>query len=212
VGVILLSILFMYNNGMSALFLELIQQLNSAVWALLVILIVAFVAVWKVGQIVEKFRTFKDENKDIRGDIKEIKSTLTTVKATTDLLYQAHLQTVKPGSPLKLTEIGETIARDLSIDAKLANHWEHINEMFSGASVQNPYDVQVAALNVARDCFEKIFSPTEQGEIKTYAYNHGKNLLEIYPIIGIKIRDKVLSLRGIKPEEIDAHDPAKIKN
>jgi hypothetical protein len=61
----------------------------------------------------------------------------------------------------------------------------------------------------AQDIFEKILTPEERSEIKFYAYNIGMNLMEIYPIFGIKIRNKILEEKNIKIEDIDKHDPQK---
>lgn len=189
---------------MTQILLDLIHQLNSAVWALIVILLVAFVAVYKIGQIVIKFNLFKDENKDIKTDIKEISTTLSKINATTDLLYQAHLRTIGSHSPLNLTDIGKTIGQDLQFDEKLANHWNEIKSAyFKEGNFSNPYDIQITALQNANDVFNNFFEDKEKDEIKLYAFEKGFNLLEIYPIIGIKIRNKLMQENGIKLEELD---------
>ena len=62
-------------------------------------------------------------------------------------------------------------------------------------------------MDIARNCFEKIFTSQEQNEIKTYAYSIGINLLEVYPILGVIIRDRIFKENNIKVEEVDKHNP-----
>lgn len=193
---------------MGQILLDLIHQLNSAVWALIVILLAAFWAMYKLGQIIDKFSVFKDENKDIKVDIKEMNNTLSKINATTDLLYQAHLRTVRSHSPLGLSDVGETIGKDLNFDQKIANHWDKIKQTyFSNAELKNPYDIQTVAMQTAPNAFESTFTDKEKDEVKLYAYQKGYNLLEIYPVIGIKIRNKIMSERNMPLEEIDKYAP-----
>lgn len=193
---------------MGQILLDLIHQLNSAVWALIVILLAAFWAVYKLGQIIDKFGVFKEDNKDIKTDMKEMNNTLSKINATTDLLYQAHLRTVQSHSPLGLSVVGETIGKDLNLDQKIANHWDKIKQTyFANAELKNPYDIQTVAMQAAPDAFESTFTDKEKDEVKLYAYQKGYNLLEIYPVVGIKIRNQIMIERNMPLEEIDKYAP-----
>ncbi|MEK7561002.1 MAG: hypothetical protein AAB539_03550 [Patescibacteria group bacterium] len=197
---------------MEAIIAKLIAELNSAVFLLLAILFFAFWAMFQLGSITKTFKDFKDKNKTTDTDIGGIKDSLAAVRATTELLYQAHLaqahySTVQRKSPITLTEKGEQISAALKITEKIANHWDDIKTEVKKRSPINPYDIQTAAMDVARNCFDAFFSDTEKSEIKLYAYNAGMDLLEIYPIIGILVRDKILAENGIAAEEVDAHAP-----
>jgi len=192
---------------MDAIIAKLIEQLNSAVFVLLAILFFAFWAIYQLGVIIKTFRDFKDKNKDIDTHIGGIKDSLATIKATTDLLYQAHLSTVRRQSPIALTQKGEEIAIALRMTEKIANHWSEIKAEMQKRSPMNPYDIQTVAMDVARNCFDTLFSDTEKSEIKLYAYRSGMDLLEIYPIIGIIVRDKVLKEMNTATDAVDAHAP-----
>ena len=93
-------------NFMEAIFLALIQQLNGAVFVLIALLIIAFYTFFKVGSIVTYFKETKDKNEKIDGKIDNIKDSLSTIKATTELLYQAHLKTSRKAIYDYLKECG----------------------------------------------------------------------------------------------------------
>ncbi len=155
----------------------------------------------------KEFSGFKEKNSTIDGSIGGIKDSLATIKATTDLLYQAHLTTVKSHSPISLTQKGIDIAKTLVIEQKVANHWDVIRNEIEKRNPSNPYDIQMISMEISRKCFEKVFSLEEQEELKLYAYKSGINLLEIFPIVGVIIRDKFLEYKGIPVDEIDVHKP-----
>lgn len=178
---------------MDTLFLALIGQLNSAVFTLLLILAVAFFIVWKLSDLFSQFRHQKEKNAKLDTNLDSIKDSVASIRATTELLYQAHLSTIKSQSPLSLTDVGITIAKDLDMQEKINRHWEKLKPLFEGKKLENPYDVQTIALQFAPSCFEQVFSEDEKSQIKLYAYRNGKNLLEILPIIGILIRDKYIT-------------------
>ncbi len=58
-------------------------------------------------------------------------------------------------------------------------------------------------MDVVRNCFTTLFSQAEQEEIKLFAFKKGIDLLQIFPIIGVLVRDKYLKEQGIAIEEID---------
>ena len=196
---------------MEGIVLALIQQLNGAVFVLVcVFLIVAFL-LYKAGGIVTMFGDFRSKNQKIDDKLDGMHASLSEIKATTNLLYQAHLRTIGAASPIKLTSLGQEISDTLAVPAKVNGHWEAISAEIARKNPQNPYDIQSVALAIARNCFENIFTEEERNEAKTVAFNKGMNLLEIYAIIGIEIRNRVMEEKGLPLDEIDRHDPAKKK-
>jgi hypothetical protein len=194
---------------MENIFLALIKQLNSSVFILIALLLLSFWIVYRAGKIASSFKIFESKNDKIDVAIYEIKDSLSKVKATTDLLYQTHLSTVKSHSPMRLTQKGEEISKAISAELKINSYWISIRNELKKSNPTNPYDIQVAALGIAQYCFDKIFTEQERNEIKTYAFQVGINLLEIYPIIGVIIRDIYLKEQNISLEDIDKHDPSK---
>lgn len=192
---------------MDAILSKLLEQLNSSVFTLLFILGGAFWATYKISGIITHFQILREKNTENDVNICGIKDTLASMKATLDLLYHAHLATVQTKSPLSLSDIGSVIAKDLDIVQKVGTHWNEIVVKIEEKNPSNPYDVQIVAMEGAEQYFSTIFSKEEQEGVKLYAYQHGNNLREITPIIGIIIRDKYLKEKGIATEEIDRHAP-----
>lgn len=194
---------------MIEILIKLMEQLNGAVFVLVAILLIAFWAVYKIGTITTLFGGYKEERKELKDDIRQIKNEVAKITATTDLLYQTHLSTVQSHSPLSLTQKGKDISSELSIENKIIVNWEKIKNKIEEKSPSNPYDIQTVTMDMARNCFSEIFSEADRNEIKTYAYKIGMNLLEIIPIIGILIRDHYLKEKNIPVAEIDKHVPTK---
>ena len=124
-------------------------------------------------------------------------------------MYQAHLKTIGSASPVKLTPLGQEIATTLRVEQKIVDHWDAIKAKVEAKNPQNPYDIQVAAMTVARECFDGIFTEAEKSEVKAYAFAKGMNLLEIYPVIGIEVRNRILKERDIALDTIDQFAPPK---
>ncbi len=176
----------------------LIQQLNSSVFVLIAILVVVGWLLYKSGGWVQIIKDFTENKDKIDAKIGDIQSNISEIKATTGLLYQAHLSTVKAHSPLSLTVKGKRIAKDLKLRQKIKTHWRDLKKKIRDLTPSNnPYDIQGVCMGMPIECFEKYLTDKEQNEVKTYAYGHGINLLEIYPILGILMRDKYF-----KEEEI----------
>lgn len=194
--------------SMETILLALIQQLNGAVFTLIAILLVSFWLLFKSGGWVKSYGDFEKKSEKFDTKIDTIKDSLSSIKATTDLLYQAHLSTVQAHSPVSLTDRGKEISAAISAELKVNNHWEEIKQAVENKKPTNPYDIQTVSMDIARNCFEKIFTLTEQNEIKTYAFGIGLNLLEIYPILGVIIRDRIFKEKDIKTEEVDRYTPA----
>lgn len=194
---------------MESIILALIQQLTGAVFTLIAVLLVIFWLLYKSGGWVKSYENFEDKSEKFDTKIDLIKDSLSSIKATTDLLYQAHLSTVKSRSPVSLTDRGKEISAAISAELKVNNHWDDIKQEVEKKKPVNPYDIQTVAMDIARNCFEKIFTLQEQDDIKTYAFGIGLNLLEIYPILGVIIRDRIFKEQSIKVEDVDKHNPAK---
>lgn len=192
---------------MEAIFLKLIEQLNSSVFTLVSILVLVFIGIYKIGGVVTYFEEIKVKNEKFDAAIDNIKESISEVKATTKLLYEVHLQTVKGRSPLSLTSLGEEISTKVSVKEKISNHWTDIKAKMGKRNPNNPYDIQVVSLDIAQDCFDSLFNEDEKEQIKSLAYEKGLNLREIYPIIGIEIRNKYFEERKIKTKEVDEHHP-----
>ena len=194
---------------MIEIFLKLIEQLNSAVFVLILVLLVTIWVVWKLSSVVTLFGGYKEERKEVKDDLHQIRKDIAKIEGNVNFVFQKLNPSVQTQSPLNLTDKGKNISRDLNIEAKIAVHWEMIKAKIESKSPANPYDIQNATMEIARDCFDSIFTDTERNDIKLYAYKQGLSLLEIVPIIGIQARDQYFKEKNIDVGEIDKHAPAK---
>lgn len=185
----------------TSIFLQLINQLNSSIFVLITLLFVLFFLVYKAGSMTQTFASFNNKHMKFDDAIDRIKDLLSKIQATTDLLYQMQLTTVQSHSPLGLSEKGHQVAIEIAAEEKINSHWDTIKARFNLASLSNPYDIQTQALDLAVHCFDSIFTEEERTQIKTYAFNMGMNLLEVYPVLGIKIRDKIFEELSIDLKE-----------
>lgn len=192
---------------MEAIFLKLIEQLNSSVVILLMVLAIAFFLIYKLGCLVTEFGIFREKNKGFDDGMLNIKSDLSEIKATAKLLYDAHLSTIKSHSPISLTSKGEIISNEVGMKRKVDDHWSDIKKILDEKKPTNPYDIQTVAMDAAKFIFDTVFTEEEKNEIKMYAYNKGENILQITPIIGVLSRDRYLLEKGYHKDEIDSHDP-----
>lgn len=183
---------------MVEILLKLVEQLNSSVFVLLGLLFLAFLAVYKIACMITKFTTFENNNEKTSNTLDSIKDNVAKTNATVDLLYQAHLATLQTKSPVNLSELGKEISNDLLLEEKVNSHWEQIKSKIMQNTSNNPYDIQTSALKVAQDCYDQFFTFEEKEEVKLYAFNKGTDLMQIYPIIGVIARDRILKEMNIE--------------
>lgn len=98
--------------------------------------------------------------------------------------------TVTPGSPLKLTDIGEQVLKDYGFYKIFKKSKEQLVTQVITRSPKTNYDIQQESFAVIRETFESddpIFAP-----IKDYAYNKGSSIEVVIPPAGIVLRDEVM--------------------
>jgi hypothetical protein len=193
---------------MSQVFLELIHLLNGAVLTLTLVLLVMFWMLYKMGGLMATFKHVDNKHDKLDSHLDGIRTDLSQIKGTVNILYESHLKTVQKNSPLSLTQIGKDVSLEIGADAKISSHWDKIKSELQKTKMDNPYDIQVATMEFSQRCFDTIFTPEEQTAIKVIAFNKGMNLLEIYPILGVIIRDRILKEKGCSADQIDKHDPS----
>jgi hypothetical protein len=209
------------------LLLKIIEQLNEgSILALMFILLMVFWIMIKIGKIINHYDNFvkKQDKLDnsinalenkldnsinaIQKDIHLIKIDYSKIKIKLDIVYDYYLNTVKAHSPISLTKIGKKIALDIKLENLVIKHWGKISEKIkANKNPTNPYDIQAVSMDIADKIFKNIFSEEEKMIIKNYAFHNSKNLLEIYPIIGVISRDKYLKEIDISLKKIDKHSP-----
>lgn len=110
-------------------------------------------------------------------------------------------------SPLSLTKRGKEIGG--SIDAKniADKHIEKYKEAYTDWEDMNAYHIQQTCVDFAMNELADLLTDQEKKPLEDAAYQHGIDLLSIFWVIGIVMRDKVLKERRIDLGEVDKHDP-----
>ncbi|MDR2801604.1 MAG: hypothetical protein LBB31_00110 [Prevotellaceae bacterium] len=144
----------------------------------------------------------------IEGNTDKIREDLILIRAS--MLSKVSLSEIQSQSPLSLTPAGSSLAKELDIDARIANNWSKI-EAYVNANVQdgNAYDIQQFCIEKATVDLSLFLSDNDIREIKLIAFNKGRSIESFGSVIGITIRDAYFKYKGIDIGEVDKNDPAK---
>ena len=191
--------------AMDVVLQKLIDQLNTSVFVLLVVLCAIGYVLVKVGEWKEKFSHHKD-----RIDTLENLSERVIVMSTkVDLIYGLvnPNSMVRARSPLSLTAMGEQTAAELNATHLLNKYYLRLKSLVEDERPENAYDIQCLAMQAAKDHLIKLMDANEINAIKNKAYNKGVLAEDILAIFGVLLRDKLLNERGFPVSDVDLHAP-----
>lgn len=155
----------------------------------------------EIGYCKAALKTFEnvDRNLDeIRRDLSYLKGTIDIIRGGSNPLMASH-------SPVRLTNEGEKVARELRADEIVTANWDIISERLKAINERSPYDIQQFCLESVSVEPELYFSRESLATIKDYAFSKGQPLQLYLRVIGLVIRDKYLSQLGIPLSRIDDH-------
>jgi hypothetical protein len=124
--------------------------------------------------------------KEIRDDIK-------------DILGRLGPAVSQPGSPTTLTNLGNKVAEDIHIEQWVPQYAKSHNHAIKES--KSPYEIQEECLRHAK--FFLLGKLTEQGRqdiidaMESSAYQNGLQLTQVQEVVGIKLRDEILKIRGL---------------
>jgi hypothetical protein len=189
---------------MDAIFTKLIEQLNSSVIVLMLILFVVVWLIYHVGRYREIFGTHikKLENIDGLGD------RMVKLETTVNLIYMNTnpRKLVEAHSPLSLSEEGKKAAETIHADKILGRIHKKLEALVEKEKPKNAYDIQVASMKSTSQMLD-LLNEKELSTIKDYAFQQGLRLEELFPIFGVMLRNIILEERGIPIAEVDKHEP-----
>lgn len=184
---------------------KLIDQLNTSVFVLLVMLVAIGYVLMKVGEWKEKFAHHKDRI----GNLEALSDKVVAMSTKVDLIY-SHVNPnsmVRARSPITLTEVGIKTAAELNAETMLSKYYSRLKDEIEINKPQNAYDIQKFSMQVAKEKMIDMIDATEMNAIKDAAYNKGVLLEDIFSIFGVFLRDKILNEKGISVLEVDNHAP-----
>ena len=203
---------------MNKLFLLLIEQLNSAVFVLLILLAVVFYLAIEITKKITKWTTHnenrennqKDKNKEFKGIFEKIEKKLEilpVLKDRVDVIYRNTPNAIlRSESPLNLTGKGKEISDEIQAPKIFNKYLEELTSKFDENNL-NAYDIQARSFKIINQYFKEIILEDELEILKNKAYNEGILLDDILSIFGILLRDKILKDKNIPVEDIDKHSP-----
>ena len=141
---------------------------------------------WKgnVDNCIKQFNTFMEE---VRLDIKTLVG-----------LSGGKAPVIGTQSPMHLTETGQQIAKDIKAEQIVKPYVEALSKTFAR---MNSYEIQERCMKFARhDLMVDLKSkePTKAETLELYSFNEGRSLSELFDILGIVLRDKILERLSAK--------------
>lgn len=188
---------------MQEIILALISQLNSSVFILLAILILAFISIFKMGKWTEKFTSHDRRVEKIEG----LSEKVIELKTKIDLIYQytnPHPM-VKSMSPISLTELGKKVAEEIKANQIFSKYVSKLVQEAESKKPTNAYDIQQVSLEVSKNFLTTLFTDEELNIVKQQAFKRGVLVEDIMIIFGIILRNHILQEKGIPISDIDKH-------
>ena len=146
----------------------------------------------RVETIEDDLKKYKDKTDQLVKDTSEMHGSFNTFKET---------QLVTRSSPITLTKAGHGLLKESGGEQFLEKNFDNLLGHFKG--INNAYDIQEMAKKVIKDMENK----EGFNEIKDYLYQHGREFDDIALVMGILLRDMVLSKRNIPAKQVDTDAP-----
>ena len=148
---------------------------------------------WK-GEVDADRANFKEFMREIRRDIRRIFEALNQLGTKSDFRDPGLSSIIKPGSPLRLTDLGQSISIGLNAPAWAAKAAELTKDKVMGLDA---YAIQEFSFDYADD--KQHYSEEETQAIRERAYENGLTEYLVRRVMGIELRDvllKIVSLAG----------------
>ncbi len=170
-----------------------------APWITIIILSVLFwkIPVWKT-KIEKSIEHIKENLEKLEKKYEQIHDML---------LGAVDVQLVKRSSPLTLTDFGTEISEQIGA-AEIARKYAKI--LLPETKHLNAYQIQEYCFKY---CKEELLNdlgesnPSQYELIHTVAFENGIKIDKITGVVGIKLRDAILSISGTSHSDIDKHSP-----
>lgn len=186
---------------MLVFFDRLLDELNSSVVVLAVLLIISFYMVFKMGKWGEVFSNHKERI----GNIESIRDLVLELNTKVSLIYQ----NLNPNaltmaqSPVGLSDAGLEVANEIQAETIFKNYSSELGRIVEKTSCTNPYDIQQRSFSVANKDLPVLLTEPDLEKIKTAAFHRGLLVEDIMPIFGVLLRNMVLEQKNIPISEVD---------
>lgn len=186
------------------------QQLNSAVFVLLLLLVLAFILTSKISGWIVYLKTDRKRLDKFEKKTEDSMNTLVELKTKVNLIYQIVNPNIpiKATSPLSLTTVGEKMKEQMNADIifnRIVGS-EKANILKSHQE-KNAYDIQMACIEWAKHNVPSLLTTEELSSIKKIAFDNGILLEDVLEILGMMMRDNILQELSMSIVDVDLHTP-----
>lgn len=152
-----------------------------------------------------KITTWKNRVDSVSGNLEEFKGVVTAFMKeirddVKDILGRLPPAVSRPGSPTTLTDLGEKVAKEIHADQWIPQYAKSQNHTI--AESKSPYEIQEACLRHAKIfLLGKLKEQNRQNiisDMESSAYQNGLQLAQVQEVVGIKLRDEILKIRGLE--------------
>lgn len=196
------------GNVMSEVFVKLIDQLNSSVLVLLVLLICLFVFVCKVSIWFGEWKAENKHHENRLSKIEDIHDTVVALKERVQMIYENTnpRAMTRSNSPVAITDKGLEVAEKVKARDIFDKYKHELIAEVEKANPNNAYDIQAVSFGVVKEYLVKRLSDGELKTLKDEAFYQGVILEDIMTIFGVYLRDAVLAIKGIPLSDVDLYD------
>lgn len=152
----------------------------------------------RIGAIDERLTEFKtdvtDFKKEVKEDIRELRKTIQDLNNNL-MTYVGKSRLVESKSPFTLTALGQDVAKYINADNIVRKYGSRV-EIGENAT---PYEIQNSSFQFAEKELPNLLDTVDKRIVQKIAYEKGISLEEIMKVVGIKLRDKILLERDLRP-------------
>lgn len=180
---------------MTTLLIELLHQLTGAVFVLVILLIVAFWLMFKVGKYTQKF-TEQDEKLKGLGNLSD---NVIRIDTKVGLIYQLVNKNspIASQSPISLTPVGAQIIEKLKGIEIFSKYSERLVKEVTSVNPKNAYDIQEISMKVAKEKMISFLNEQELILVKQEAFDRGLQLEDIMSVFGVLLRNRILEIHWL---------------
>lgn len=133
---------------------------------------------------------------ELRQDVRELRGVTATMGYQITQIFKTLPSDSSAGeSPLKLTELGKSISKEVGGAAWAEEEACNLSRQVEG---KPPYAIHDFSIDVV---FEDQYDPPEEfvEAMKAAAYNHGVTIIDVKKALAIELRDALLRSHGMEP-------------
>ncbi len=189
------------------IFLKIIEQLNSSVFVLLMILGVVAIGIYKAGQWSKVFKFHEEKITKIEG----LADKVLLMGQKVDLIYENTLGAKRPLaslSPINLTDVGQKIVTKINANDILKRCIPQLEKEVEKEKPNSAYDIQMVSMKVSKEYMVTCLIENELAVVKQEAYERGLLIEDIMSVFGVLLRNHILNQKGISISAVDNHTPA----